>query len=56
MYSTLLYLAFLIGGRRFEEKNYMARIDQVILLYLTYLLVLLTDYVIDGIHYQSVSN
>lgn len=56
MYITLLYLAFLLSSRKYESGDGLHRLDLVIELYLTYLLLLLTDFVQDKIHYQSISN
>jgi hypothetical protein len=57
MYSTLLYLAFLISTKTQEGNryNYFAIFEQVVILFLSYLLLLLTDYVQDEIHYESIS-
>lgn len=52
MYTILVYLAMMLSHRRFQTGNSQARIDAVIELYLTYLMVLLTDYVQDKIHFQ----
>jgi hypothetical protein len=46
----------MLDGRKFKEGNNRKRIDLVILLYLSYLTMLLSDFVIDSVHYQSVSN
>jgi hypothetical protein len=46
----------MLGYRRLKSGNYSTRIDLAIVLMLSYLLLLLTDYVIDGKHYQTVSN
>jgi hypothetical protein len=56
MYITLLYLAFLLSSRKYESGDGLHRLDLVIELYLTYLLMLLTDFVQDSVHYQSISN
>lgn len=56
MYSTLFYLAFLLAYQTLESGNVQARLDQVIILFLSYLLILLTDYVFDSHHYESISN
>lgn len=45
MYTTLLYLAFVLGENTSQQGNYMLRFDQIVILYLSYLLILLTDYV-----------
>jgi hypothetical protein len=41
----------MLGYRRLKEDNYSTRIDLAIVLGLSYLLLLLTDYVIDNKHY-----
>jgi hypothetical protein len=46
----------MLGGRRLKTGNISTRIDLVILLFLSYQLLLLTDYVIDPRHYQDISN
>jgi hypothetical protein len=56
MYATLLYLGFTLGYRRYEAGTYGVRFDLTIELFLSYLLLLLSDYVIDRKHYQTVSN
>ena len=55
MYATLLYLAFLLGFRTQETGNGLARLEQVIILYLTYLMVLLTDYVQETAFFELIS-
>ncbi len=57
VYTTLLYLAFLISTKTREGKryDYFAIFEQVVILFLSYLLLLLTDYVQDEIHYESIS-
>jgi hypothetical protein len=55
MYATLLYLAFLLGFRTQESGNGLARLEQVIILYLTYLMVLLTDYVQETAFFELIS-
>jgi hypothetical protein len=56
MYTLIMYLGFLLGGRRYEEGNLVVILDHFIVLYLTYLLLLLSDFVQDARHFQSVSN
>ena len=55
MYSTFLYLAFLLSSRTYETGNSLARLEQAIILYLTYLMVLLTDYVQDSVYFELIS-
>lgn len=56
MYTSLIYLAFLLENRKYKEGMFLARIDALIMLFLSYLILLLTDYVEDKIHYQEISN
>ena len=58
VYTTLIYLAFLISTKTQEGGRYnlFAIFEQVIILFLSYLLLLLTDYVQDEIHYESISD
>ena len=55
MYSTLVYLAFILSYRTLDKGNYLARLEQCIILFLTYVMVLLTDYVEDSVHFESIS-
>jgi hypothetical protein len=45
MYSTLLYLGYLLGYSRFKTGNIGMRIDMFIVLILSYLMIMLSDYV-----------
>jgi hypothetical protein len=56
MYVTLLYLGYTLGYRRYEGGTNGVRFDLTVELFLTYLLLLLSDFVIDRHHYQTVSN
>ena len=58
VYTTLIYLAFLISTKTQEggRYNYFTIFEQVVILFLSYLLLLLTDYVQDEIHYESISD
>ena len=58
VYTTLFYLAFLISTKTQEGGRYnlFAIFEQVVILFLSYLLLLLTDYVQNEIHYASISD
>jgi uncharacterized membrane protein YdjX (TVP38/TMEM64 family) len=47
MYTIVGYLAMMLSQRRYESGNFWPITDVVIELYLTYLMLLLTDYVQD---------
>jgi hypothetical protein len=51
MYSTVVYLSLFLSEPRLNQGNNRVRLDLTILLYLNYLLMLLTDYVQDSVHY-----
>jgi hypothetical protein len=46
----------MLGYPKLKTDNNLLRLSLLIMLYLSYLLVLLTDYVKDSHHYQSISN
>lgn len=54
-YATLLYLAFLLDFRQQETEIGLARLKQSIKLILTYLMVLLTDYVQETALFELIS-
>lgn len=58
MYTTLIQLGYMLGARRLQSRlaNWLERFNLTVVLYLSYLLLLLSDYVIDEIHYQSICN
>jgi len=45
MYTIVCYLAMMLSQRRYESGNFWPILDVVIELYLTYLMMLLTDFV-----------
>jgi hypothetical protein len=51
MYSILQYLGYLLGYRRFKSGNIGMRIDMFLVLTLSYLMIMLSDFVQDSHHY-----
>jgi hypothetical protein len=51
MYTIVGYLAMMLSHRRYESGNFWPILDVVIELYLTYLMILLTDFVQDTDYY-----
>lgn len=51
MYTVLLYLGYLLGHPRLKAGNYAIRVDMFIVLTLSYIMIMLSDFVRDSWHY-----
>ncbi len=47
MITTELQLGFMVSGRRFESNNLLKCFDMLVQLYLSYLLLILTNFLVD---------
>jgi hypothetical protein len=57
VFTTLMYLTFLICNRTKEDGNYdyITIFEQVIILLLSYLMIMLSDFVLNELAYNTIS-